>query len=95
MLNTVTTINSAIRTMFIVFDAGVYWLLRFSYMLLFNIMTFNIIDRKMVFDIVSRVQLVIGIFMLFQLVMIIIKGIVNPDTVSDSKTVSSFRDPES
>ena len=86
MLNTVTTINSAIRTMFIVFDAGVYWLLRFSYMLLFNIMTFNIIDRKMVFDIVSRVQLVIGIFMLFQLVMIIIKGIVNPDTVSDSKS---------
>lgn len=86
MLNTVSAVMSAIRSIFIVLDSGIYWLLKFSYELFFNIATFNLIDRKIIFELISRIQLVVGVFMLFQLVMIIMKGIVNPDSVTDSKS---------
>lgn len=85
MLNDVGPIMSAIRRIFIIFDACIYYFVNFGFTMLFNIATFNIVDRKMIFDIVSRIQLIIGIFMLFQLAMTIIKGIVNPDSFTDSK----------
>ena len=85
MLNSVDPIMTAIRSIFIVFDACVYYFVNFGFEMLFNIATFNIVDRKMIFDLISRVQLIIGIFMLFQLAMTIIKGIVNPDSFTDSK----------
>ena len=86
MLNSVDPIMTAIRSIFIVFDACVYYFVNFGFEMLFNIATFNIVDRKMIFDLISRVQLIIGIFMLFQLAMTIIKGIVNPDSFTDSKS---------
>lgn len=86
MLNTVNPIMTGIRMIFMSFDLGIYYLLKLMYELFFNIATFNILDREMIFDLFSRIQLVVGIFMMFRLVMIIINGIVNPDTVSDSKT---------
>lgn len=86
MLNTVTPVMNAIRTIFVTFDIVIYYLLKFVYELFFNIATFNLLDRKMIFDLVSRIQLIIGIFMLFQLAMTIIKGIVNPDSFTDSKS---------
>ena len=86
MLNTVTPVMNAIRTIFVTFDIVIYYLLKFVYELFFNIATFNLLDRKMIFDMFSRVQLIIGIFMLFQLAMTIIKGIVNPDSFTDSKS---------
>ena len=85
MLNDVGPIISAIRNIFIIFDACIYYFVNFGFTMLFNIATFNIVDRKMIFDLVSRIQLIIGIFMLFQLAMTIIKGIVNPDSFTDSK----------
>lgn len=86
VLNTVNPIQTAIRSIFVTLDMGIYDLLKFMYELFFNIATNNIIDREMIFNIFSRVQLVIGIFMMFQLVMIVIKGIVNPDSFTDSKS---------
>ena len=86
MLNTVNPINEAIRSIFMTFDMCIYYLLRFVYQLFFHIATFNILDSELIYNMFSRIQLIIGVFMLFQLVMIIIKGIVNPDTVTDSKT---------
>lgn len=85
MLNDVGPIMSAIRNIFIIFDVCIYYFVNFGFIMLFNIATFNIVDRKMIFDIFSRIQLIIGIFMLFQLAMTIIKGIVNPDSFTDSK----------
>ena len=86
MINTVNPIMTAIRSIFVVTDLSIYWLLGFIYELFFNIATFNIVDREMVFNIFSRVQLVVGVYMMFQLILIIIKGIVNPDSFTDSKT---------
>ncbi len=86
MLNDVGPIMTAIRNIFIIFDACIYYFVNFGFTMLFNIATFNLVDRKMIFDLVSRIQLIIGIFMLFQLAMTIIKGIVNPDSFTDSKS---------
>lgn len=86
MLSILHPTATTIRMMFMSFDLGLCYFLRFNFELFFNIATFNLVDREMIFDIFSRVQLIVGIFMMFQLVMIIIKGIINPDTVSDSKT---------
>ena len=86
VLNTVNPIQTAIRSIFVTFDTGVYSLLKLIYELFFNIATINIIDREMIYTVFSRVQLVIGIFMMFQLVMIVIKGIANPDSATDSKS---------
>ena len=86
MLNTVNPIMTGIRMIFITFDISIYYLLILMYELFFNIATFNIMDRELIYSLFSRIQLVVGIFMMFRLVMIIINGIVNPDTVSDSKT---------
>lgn len=86
MLNTVNPIMTGIRMIFITFDISIYYLLILMYELFFNIATFNIMDRELIYNLFSRIQLVVGIFMMFRLVMIIINGIVNPDTVSDSKT---------
>lgn len=86
MLNAVNPIMTGIRSIFIVFDLGIYYLLRFVYELFFNIATFNIVDRELIFHLFSRVQLIIGVFMVFQLTMTIIKGIVNPDSFTDAKS---------
>ena len=86
MLISSNPIMTAIRSIFVVTDVGIYALLRFMYELFFNIATFNVVDRSLIFNIISRVQLVVGVYMMFQLVLIIIKGIINPDSFSDKKT---------
>ena len=86
VMNTSTPIQTAIRTVFVTMDVGVYYLLHFVYELIFTIASINLLDREMIYNIFSRVQLVIGIFMMFRLIMIILKGIASPDTVSDSKS---------
>ena len=86
VLNAVNPIQTAIRSIFVIFDVAIYSLLQFMYELFFNVATVNLLDRQLIFDVFTRVQLVIGIFMMFQLVMIVIKGIVNPDSFTDSKS---------
>ena len=86
MLNSSNPIMTAIRSIFVVTDVSIYALLRFVYELFFKIATFNVVDREMVFNIISRVQLIVGVYMMFQLVLIIIRGIINPDSFTDTKT---------
>lgn len=86
ILNNVNPIMASIRIVFVMLDYCVYFLLRVVIDVFFNIATYNFIDREMIFNLFSRVQLIIGIFMVFQLTMTIIKGIVNPDSFTDAKT---------
>lgn len=86
VLNEANVLQNAIREIFVVFDTAVYYLLQSMYELFFNIATMTLLDGEMIYKVFSRVQLVIGIFMMFQLVMIVIKGIVNPDSFTDSKS---------
>ena len=85
VLNEANVLQNAIREIFVVFDTAVYYLLQFMYELFFNIATMTLLDGEMIYKVFSRVQLILGIYMMFQLVMIIIKGIVNPDSFTDAK----------
>lgn len=87
MLNGTTHVTiTTLRSMIAAFDESIYFLLYNVFRLFFNITRLNLVDGKIVFDIFSRVQLIIGIFMLFQLTMTVIKGIVNPNSFMDSKS---------
>ena len=54
VLNAVNPIQTAIRSIFVTFDIGVYSLLKLIYELFFNIATINIIDREMIYTVFSR-----------------------------------------
>ena len=86
MLENVNLINNVLRTILTMADYGVYSLLKYVYQLFFNVASTNLLGGEMVYNIFGRVQLVLGVFMMFKLTMSIIKGIVNPDTFTDGKT---------
>ena len=86
MLDTVNMITTSARTYLGMVDFAVYYLLRYAYELFFNVATSNFLNGEIIFSVFSRIQLIIGIFMMFQLTMTIIKGIVNPDSFTDGKT---------
>ena len=74
-----------VRTIFSFVDSVVYWLLSIIYQIFFNVAGANILDGKTVFNLFGRIQLILGVFMLFQLGMTIIRGLVDPDSFTDSK----------
>ena len=64
----------------VVLDKPAFGLLNFMYQLFFNVASVDIFSNDTVMKFYSRVQLILGVYMMFQLAMTIIKGIVNPDT---------------
>ena len=81
-----TVILNAIRSIFTLFDRAVYGLLEMVYQLFFNVASSDIFANDTIMKFYSRVQLILGVFMMFQLAMIILRGIVNPDDFTNSKT---------
>ena len=79
-------LHDAIRTAFSFFDRGPYLLLKYIYQLFFNVASSEVLNGATIMHFFSRVQLIIGVFMMFQLAMSILKGIMNPDSFSDGKT---------
>jgi hypothetical protein len=79
-------VNDAIRTCFSFFDRGPYLILKYIYQLFFNVASAEVISGATIMSFFSRVQLIIGVFMMFQLAMSILKGIMNPDSFVDGKT---------
>ena len=86
MLDNVNVVTAAIRQAISMLDCAVYFGLEYVFQLFFNVASTNVINGKIIFDLFSRVQLIIGIFMVFLLTINIIKGIINPDTFTDSKS---------
>lgn len=80
------TIQDVIRSVFAVFDKMAYWLLGIMYQLFFNVASADLFKTETVVHFYSRMQLIIGVFMVFKLAVTIIQGIVNPDTFTDKKT---------
>lgn len=62
-----------------------YWLLGLSYELFFNVANADLFNNATILGFYKRFQLIIGVFMIFQLAMTIMKGIVSPDTFTDKK----------
>lgn len=77
--------NDIIRNLFSTLDKPAYWLLGLVYQLFFNVASADLFSNQTVMNFYKRIQLIIGVFMMFQLAVTIIRGIVNPDTFTDSK----------
>ena len=64
----------------LVLDRPAYGLLSIMYQIFFNVASADLFSNETIMKFYGRVQLILGVFMMFQLAMIIIKGIVNPDS---------------
>lgn len=79
-------IMNAIRRIFSLLDFVAYGLLQLVYRLFFSVASSDIFASDTIMKFYSRIQIILGVFMLFQLALIILKGIVNPDSFTDSKS---------
>ena len=78
------------RKLFSTLDRPAYALLAIMYELFFNIATADIFSNEIVMKFYGRVQIILGVFMMFQLALTILKGIVNPDNFGkDSSSLVS------
>ena len=72
-------LSDAIRGLFSGLDKPAFWLLGLVYQLFFNVASATLFSGPTIMNFFSRVQLILGVFTMFQLAMSILKGIVNPD----------------
>lgn len=80
--NPVTTM---FRLIFSLIDSVVYWLMTLLYELFFAVAGVDFLGGDILRSIYGRVQLILGVFMIFKLATSILQGIVNPDAVVDKK----------
>ena len=74
------------REMFAVFDKVIYSLIGFTYNVLFNIADSNIIDPDIIKEFYGRVQLILGVIMIFKVSVSLMQYVINPDAFADKKT---------
>ena len=74
-----------IRLLFSALDRPAFWLLGVIYELFFNVASADLFSNETVMRFYGRVQVILGVFMMFQLSLSILKGIVNPDTFTGDK----------
>lgn len=75
-----------IRNVFAVVDMIAYSLLKAMYQVFFNVASANIFTGTAIRKAYFRIQLIIGIVMIFKLSVTIIQSIINPDRVSQKQT---------
>lgn len=80
-----TLINDMLRSVGVFFDRPCFWLLGLMYKIFFNVASADIFSSGTILSFYKRVQLIIGVFMLFQLTITIIRGIINPEEMTDGK----------
>lgn len=78
--------RDVIRWIVAALDKAIYGLLGLLYQLFFSVASADIFSSGMISKFYARVQIVIGVFVLFQLAMTVLRGIVNPDEFMDSKS---------
>lgn len=80
-----TFIQNAIRHVFVFIDKTAFWLLGLMYQIFFNVATADLFNSEIILDFYKRFQLIIGVFMVFQLALLILRGIMDPEQVTDKK----------
>jgi hypothetical protein len=83
--NDVTPFRKFVRQMLSVIDVAGLYLLVNVYKIFFNVATAEIFNGQYSRDIFVRVQMILGVFMLFKLSASILSGIVDPDKFTDQK----------
>lgn len=79
-------VNKTIRLIFSTLDSVCFWLLGIMYQLFFNVATADLFNSEIILDFYKRFQLIIGVFMIFQLALLILRGIMEPDQITDKKS---------
>lgn len=79
------TISDIIRFIFATIDRVVYMLMEVLYSIFFTVATADLLGGEMIRSMYYRVQLILGVFMIFKLAVTILQGIMNPDLVYDKK----------
>lgn len=74
-----------IRLVFSTLDRPAYWLLGIVYQLFFNVASADLFSNDTIMKFYGRVQIILGVFMMFQLAMTFLRGIVEPDSFSKDK----------
>lgn len=78
-------IITAVRWIFAIIDQVVYGLLSIMYQIFFTVSSVDIFSGNVLRTIYTRVQIILGVFMVFKLAVTILQGLVNPDVVLDKK----------
>lgn len=79
------TISDIVRVVFATLDRAVYTLMTILYEIFFSVATADLLGGEMIRNIYYRVQLILGVFMVFKLAVTILQGIVSPDAAFDKK----------
>lgn len=74
-----------IRSIFAFLDRPAYWLLGIAYQLFFNVASADIFSNNTIMKFYGRVQVILGVFMMFQLAMVFLRGIIDPDSFTGAK----------
>ena len=73
------------RTLGQIFNVCIYALLGWMYQIFFNVAGAQLFENETIKNFYGRVQLIIGVFMVFKVAIFILQGIVNPDKFMDPK----------
>ena len=79
-----------IRLVFSFLDRPAYWLLGIVYQLFFNVASADLFSNNTIMKFYGRVQMILGVFMMFQLAMTILRGIIEPDNFTKDKGAGSL-----
>ncbi len=80
-----SVILDLLRMLFASLDRPAYAILGVSYELFFNVASADLFSNSMIMKFYGRVQVILGVFMMFQLAMTILRGIVNPEGFTKDK----------
>ena len=86
--------NDIIRSVFAFLDRPAYWLLGIVYQLFFNVASADLFSNDTIMKFYGRVQVILGVFMMFQLAMTILRGIVEPDNFTKDDFLSVLPSPK-
>ena len=77
--------TSIIRSIFASLDSFVYKLLAGIYNVFFNVATADVLKAELVKNLFGRIQIILGVIILFKLVISFFSGVVDPDSLNDKK----------
>lgn len=79
-------VMNAFRSVLAMIDGILYSFLAYLYQIFFNVASANILSGETVKALFSRVQLILGVAIVFKLAITLINGIIDPDKITDKKS---------
>ena len=76
-------LNDLVRTVFTLLDRPAFWLLGVVYEIFFNVATAELFTNATIKNFYSRVQIILGVFMVFRLSITVLQIIVDPEKMND------------